>query len=85
MKFVSQLVVNHKKEVEKALTLSQIKELLEYEADIKRSARKSFEDDAKECEVGSEDAEASIRMAARYLHEEVALHQLAICLEDLVD
>ena len=85
MKFASLLVVNHKKEVEKALTISQIKELLEYEVGIKHSARKLFEDVAKEYEEGSEEFEVNMRMALCYEHEMLALCQLAVRLDELVD
>ena len=84
MTFTSVLVVNHQQKVEKALTISQIKELLMYEEELKRSARLSFEDAAKECQEGSEEFEANMRMALRYHHEASALHQLAVNLDDLI-
>jgi hypothetical protein len=84
MKFTTLKVVNHHDEVEKALTISQIKELLEYVAETKREMRKSFESSLEDCDECSEEYDDYKHMSVVYRYEEQALRQLAVCLDDYI-
>lgn len=85
MKFTALKVVNHYDEVEKALTISQIKELLQYVAEIKHSVRKSFELSLKDCDECSKDYDDNKHMVEVFKCEEQSLRQLVATLDEYID
>ena len=84
MKFTTLKIVNHHDEVEKALTISQIKELLQYVAETKHEVGQSFLFSMKDYDEGSQEYIDCNRMAERYKIERQALLQLAECLDEYV-
>ena len=77
MKFTALKVVNHHDEVEKALTISQIKELLQYVAETKHAVQMSYLSTMEAYKNNMQKYMDNSRMAETYRNEEQALRKLA--------
>lgn len=84
MEFKTLKVENHFGEMDSALTIGQIKELLQYVAKIKDDVRKFYLTSMKNYDEGSQEYVDCLYKAEMFRFEEQALNHMSVCIDEYI-